>query len=80
MTQTVLRYGKASQQRIGPYIVISKRKLPTKAQQTSPSEDSFKPLENQEKSHDKGAMASSQNISSSLRVFGGIASMYQSIQ
>ena len=62
MTQTVLRYGKASQQRIGPYIVISKRKLPTKAQQTSPSENSFKPLENQEKSHDKGAMASSKNL------------------
>ena len=32
MTQTVLRYGKASQQRIAPYIVISKRKLSTNAQ------------------------------------------------
>ena len=32
MTQTVLLYGKASQQRIGPYIVISKRRLPNQAQ------------------------------------------------
>ncbi len=32
MTQTVLLYGKASQQRIAPYIVISKRRLLDKAQ------------------------------------------------
>ena len=43
MAKTVPWYGKASQQRIGPYIVISKRKLPNHAQQTSSSESSFKP-------------------------------------
>ena len=32
MTQTVLLYGKASQQRMAPYIVISKRRLSAKAQ------------------------------------------------
>ena len=46
MLRTVLQYGKASQQRIGPYIVISKRKLPNKAQVKSSSQDSFKPIEN----------------------------------
>ena len=42
MAQTVLQYGKTSQQRIGPYIVISKRKLPTKAQNTNSSQSTFK--------------------------------------
>ena len=84
MAQTVLRYGKASQQRIGPYIVISKRRLPTKAQQTSPSENSFKPLENQKKAMTKVPWLQVK-ISNSLRffldfVFGWIASMYESIQ
>ena len=42
MAQTVPWYGKASQQRIGPYIVISKRKLSNKARKPSPSESPFK--------------------------------------
>ena len=46
MAQTVLWYGKTSQQRIGPYIVISKRKLPNKAQVKSSSQDSFTPTQN----------------------------------
>ena len=43
MAQTVLQYGKTSQQRIGPYIVISKRKLSTKARTKNPSHSWFKP-------------------------------------
>ena len=50
MTQTVLLYGKASQQRISPYIVISKRRLSTKAQVESPSENWFKPQTKKKKS------------------------------
>ena len=49
MAQTVLLYGKASQQRIGPYIVISKRKQPTKAQKKSSSQNEFKPHKNKKK-------------------------------
>ena len=45
MTQTVSRYGKASQQRMAPYIVISKRRLSAKAQQESPSHHLIKPEE-----------------------------------
>ena len=44
MAQTVLRYGKASQQRIGPYIVISKRKLPKPTLLSASSHSSVKPL------------------------------------
>ena len=42
MAQTVPRYGKTSQQRMAPYIVISKRKLPGKAQAVYSSQGSFK--------------------------------------
>ena len=42
MAQTVLRYGKASQQRIGPYIVISKRKLQNQEPTTASSNSSIK--------------------------------------
>ena len=42
-TIQVLLYGKASQQRIGPYILISKRRLLDKAQPVSSSQSSFKP-------------------------------------
>ena len=44
MTQTVLRYGKASQQRIAPYIVISKRRLSNKEQFKNSSLNWFKPV------------------------------------
>ena len=46
MAKTVPWYGKASQQRIGPYIVISIRKLPNQAQANRSSQDSFKPADN----------------------------------
>ena len=42
MPRTVLQYGKASQQRIGPYIVISIRKLPAEAKSQNGAERSFK--------------------------------------
>ena len=45
MAQTVHWYGKASQQRIAPYIVTSKRRLPNQAQSTHSSPGSFKPQE-----------------------------------
>ena len=48
MTQTVPRYGKASQQRIAPYIAISRRRLFNTAPSASSSQDSFKPSRNHE--------------------------------
>ena len=71
MTQTVLLYGKASQQRIAPYIVISKRRLSNQEQRTASSQGSFKPTNllstNQNKKAPEGAFhLKAESISPSL--------------
>ena len=58
MPHTVLWYGKASQQRIGPYIVISIRKLPNTTQANRSSEDSLKPPRELVKKHKKSSSES----------------------
>ena len=69
MTQTVLLYGKASQQRIAPYIVITKRRLPTQAQKANSSQDPTKQVLSvkQNKKAPEGAFHSkAESISPSL--------------
>ena len=45
MPHKVLLYGKASQQRIAPYIVISKRRRSTQEQKVTSSQSSIEPQE-----------------------------------
>ena len=69
MTQTVLLYGKASQQRIAPYIVISKRRLSNQEQRPASSQDPTKQVLSvkQNKKAPEGAFHSmAESISPSL--------------